>query len=130
MHAPTGMGAVNQGVKSASPTTSSPVPPGLVILIGPVGEPHQLHSALRVPRWLPGSTSSPSRAKLAGPTVPMLLSLITTSELGPTKPKTLRRMAWPTPLVRPLNVMLRPLLLSKRRIAALPTNVLLVMLLL
>src|SRR5436190_3785297 len=89
MHAPTGRGAVSQGVKSASPTTSSPVPPGLLILVGPVGEPHQLHSALRVPRWLPRSTSSPSSTKFAGPTMPILLSLITTLELGPPTPNKL-----------------------------------------
>src|SRR5438094_2882275 len=48
-HAPFGAGEVSQGVKSASPTTSSPVPPGLFGLVGPVGEFHQLHSASTVP---------------------------------------------------------------------------------
>src|SRR5436309_915535 len=102
-HAALGAGEISQGVKSASPTTSSPVPPGLFVLIGPVDEPHQLHSALTVPIWLPGSTSSPSRTKLAEPTVPMLFSLITTPELGPpTNPKKLIRMAWPAPVFRSL----------------------------
>src|SRR2546421_5722305 len=98
--------------------------------VGPVDEPHQLHSALTVPTWLRGSTSSPSSAKLVGPTTPMLFSWITTPELGPpTKPIKLRRIAWPSPFTRLLLVMLRLLLLSKRRTAALPTNVLLVTLL-
>src|SRR2546430_13112614 len=53
-----------------------------------------IYSALTVPSWLPGSTSSPSRAKLAGPSTPMLFSLITTPELGPpTTLKKLRRIA-------------------------------------
>ena len=51
-------------------------------LNGPVGEPHQLHSALTVPVWLIGSTVSPVRAKLVGPMTPMLFSLLTTPELG------------------------------------------------
>src|SRR5437660_775153 len=83
-------GATSQGVKSASPTTSSPVPPGLFTLVGPVDEPHQLHSASTVPTWPltgGGSTSSPSPAKFAEPTTPILFSWITTPELGPpTKP--------------------------------------------
>src|SRR2546425_8198381 len=41
-HAPLGAGAMSQGVKSASPTTSSPMPPGLFTFVGPVDEPHQL----------------------------------------------------------------------------------------
>src|SRR3989442_781289 len=127
-HAP--LGERSQGVKSASPTTSSPIPPGLFTLIGPVDEPHQLHSALTVPTWLPASTSSPSPPKLAEPTVPMLFSLITTPELGPpTAPKKLRRIAWPAPIGRSLFRMLRLLLLSKRRMAALRALVLLVMVL-
>src|SRR5580704_1375125 len=65
-------GVVHQGLKLASPTTSSPVPPGLLDAVGPVDEPHQLHWALTVPTWLPGSTSSPSPAKFVEPVVPML----------------------------------------------------------
>src|SRR5205814_4588640 len=68
-HPPPGAGATSQGVKSASPTTSSPVPPGLFGLVGPVEEFHQLHSALTVPTWpggtrggAPGSTVNPVRA--------------------------------------------------------------------
>src|SRR5688572_15694732 len=67
-HGAPGAGASSHGVKSASPTTSSPVPPGLVGFTGPVGEPHQLHSASTVPIWLPRSTVSPVSAKLSGPT--------------------------------------------------------------
>src|SRR5437016_5275498 len=129
-HTPLGAGEMSQGVKSAFPTTSSPIPPGLLVLVGPVNEPHQLHSALTVPTWLPGSTSSPSPPKLAKPTVPMLFSLITTRELGPpTSIKKLRRMAWPATLTRSLLSMLRSLLLSKSRMVALRALVLLVMLL-
>ena len=43
MHAPPGAGAASQGVKSASPTTSSPVPVGLLVALnGPLGEPQRL----------------------------------------------------------------------------------------
>src|SRR5438093_13765723 len=78
MHAPPGAGAASQGVKSASPTTSSPVPVVLLgTLNGPLGEPHQLHSALTVPTWLPGSARSPSAAKLAEPTGLLLVALLT-----------------------------------------------------
>src|SRR2546426_3051881 len=130
-HAPLGAGEMSQGVKSASPTTSSPVPVGLLVALnGPLGEPHQLHSAFTVFTWLPASTSSPSPTKLAEPTVPMLFSLITTPELGPpTNPKKLSLMAWPAPIGRSLFMMLRLLLLSKTRMAALKALVLLVMLL-
>src|SRR3989442_15577840 len=83
-HAPLGAGEMSQGVKSAFPTTSSPVPVGLLgTLNGPLGEPHQLHSALTVPTWLPASTSSPSPPQLAEPTVPMSSSSIQPPEFGP-----------------------------------------------
>src|SRR3989454_5057836 len=119
-HPPPGAGATSQGVKSASPTTSSPVPPMLFTLVGPVFEPHQLHLAFTVPTWLLGSTSSPSRTKFAEPTTPMLFSLITTPELGPpTAPKKLMRIAWAVPVVRLLFMMLRSVLLSRMRRVAL-----------
>src|SRR2546426_12267185 len=124
-HPPPGAGATSQGVKSASPSTFSPVPPGLLGFIGPVDEFHQLHSALTLPTWPPALTSKPSPAKNS-----MLFSWMTTFELGPpTRPKTLKRIAWVTPVMLSLFRMLRSLLLSKRRTAALPTSVLFVMLL-
>src|SRR2546426_10596928 len=111
-HPPPGAGATSQGVKSASPTTSSPVPPLLFTLVGPVEEPHQLHSALTVVVWLPASTRSPSPTKLVEPTVPMLFSFITTPELGRSSPPSmigtrLRRIAWPSPFTRLLLRMLK-----------------------
>src|SRR6266568_1347131 len=119
-HPPPGAGATSQGVKSASPTTSSPVPVGFPAFMGPVGEFHQLHSALTAPTWLPGSTSSPSPPKNA-----RLFWLITTFELGfgrpgSTKSRSLRRMAWKTPVMKSLSTM------SRTRMAALVAKVLLV----
>src|SRR2546425_5028566 len=116
-HPPPGAGATSQGVKSASPSTFSPVPPGLLGFIGPVDEFHQLHSALTVPTWLPASTSSPSPA---GKKNSMLFSWITTFELGPpTAPKKLRRMALAVPPIMSLLRMLRSVLLSRMRRVAL-----------
>src|SRR4029079_11005313 len=82
-HGPPGARARSHGVKSASPTTSSPVPDRLFgTFNGPVEEPHQLHSALTVPACARGSTVSPVSVKLVEPTVPMLFWWIATSELA------------------------------------------------
>src|SRR5712691_4344194 len=57
-HGPLGAGARSQGVKSASPTTSSPVPEGLLgTLNGPLDEPHQWRGLYPVRACRAGSRS-------------------------------------------------------------------------
>jgi len=68
-----GSGATSQGSKSASPATSSPVPPGLAAFVGPVEDPHQLHVASTVPTCPPSSMRKPSSTKFADPSVCLLL---------------------------------------------------------
>src|SRR5215510_6755986 len=118
-----GDGATSQGVKSAFPTTV-PQPP----VFGPVTHPHQLHSALTVPVVEAASTRSPPVGKFT-----MLLSLMTTLALGQAGtmvPLSVNRMPYVGPVSMSLNRIVRLVLHSKSRTAALPANVEFVMLLL
>src|SRR6266851_3111115 len=57
---------------------ASPVPPGLLAIVGPLALPHQLFSAFSVPVWPPAETSRPATTF---PTIQLVCAAM--FELGP-----------------------------------------------